>query len=113
VYVCGEVEDYRNAEHWKNFTNIQEDNDCGVATNDLAADIINIYPNPATDNIIISLREMITNAVFTLYDMQGKVLIRQQVSNEDVISVNEFAAGVYIYNVSTGKGNTNGKIVIN
>jgi hypothetical protein len=113
VYVCGEVEDYRNAEHWGNFTNFLPDNNCDdVAVEELAADIINIYPNPATDNIIISLREMITNAVFTLYDMQGKVLMRQQVSNEDVISVNEFAAGIYIYNVSTGKGNLNGKITI-
>jgi hypothetical protein len=113
VYVCGEVEDYRNASCWNNFTNILPDNTCNVAVEDLPAeDIINIYPNPATDNIVISLREMITNAVFTLYDMQGKVLIRRNVSNEDVISVNEFAAGVYIYNVSTGKENLNGKIVI-
>jgi hypothetical protein len=113
VYVCGEVEDYRNAEHWGNFTNILPDNNCNIAVEDLvAADIINIYPNPATDNIVISLRENITNAVFTLYDMQGKVLIRQAVTNEDVISVSEFAAGIYIYNVSTGKERYQGKIVI-
>jgi hypothetical protein len=99
VYVCGEVEEYEEAESWAAFTNILQVADCGVATKDLAAaDIINIYPNPATDNIIISLREMITNAVFTLYDMQGRTLIRQQVSNEDVISISEFAAGIYIYN---------------
>jgi hypothetical protein len=112
VYVCGEVEDYRNAEHWNYFTNILQDNNCEVAVEDLVAeDIINIYPNPATDNIIISLREMITNAVFTLYDMQGKVLIRQTVSNEDVIPVSEFAAGIYLYNITTGKERYQGKII--
>jgi hypothetical protein len=115
VYVCGEVEDYRNAEHWGNFTNILPDNNCDdVAVEDLVAeDIINIYPNPATDNITISLRENITNAVFTLYDMQGRVLIRQAVSNEDVIPVSEFAAGIYIYNISTGKERYQGKMRIN
>jgi hypothetical protein len=111
VYVCGDVAEYKKANGWKDFTNIQKNDNCDMAMEDLEADIINIYPNPATDNIIISLREMITNAIFTLYDMQGKVLIRQQVSNEDVISVNEFAAGIYLYNISTGKGSINGKII--
>ncbi|MDR0367671.1 MAG: leucine-rich repeat domain-containing protein [Bacteroidales bacterium] len=113
VYVCTEVEDYRNAEYWKNFTNILQDNDCDMAVEDLVAeDSINIYPNPATDNIFISLREMITEAVFTLYDMQGRVLIRREITGEDMISVNEFAAGIYIYNVRTAKGTVNGKIAI-
>jgi hypothetical protein len=113
VYVCGNVETYKRVNNWRNFTNILQDNNCEVAVEDLVAeDIISIYPNPATENIIISLREMITNAVFTLYDMQGRVLIRQAVSNEDVISVNEFAAGLYIYSISTAKGNLNGKITI-
>ncbi|MDR0367672.1 MAG: T9SS type A sorting domain-containing protein [Bacteroidales bacterium] len=73
---------------------------------------IHVFPNPATDNIFISLREMITEAVFTLYDMQGRVLIRREITGEDMISVNEFAAGIYIYSVSTTKGNINGKIRI-
>jgi hypothetical protein len=86
--------------------------DVEVGITELETAVAVIYPNPATDNIIISLREMITNAVFTLYDMQGKVLIRQAVSNEDVISVSEFAAGVYIYNVNTGKERYQGKIIV-
>ncbi|MDR0367833.1 MAG: T9SS type A sorting domain-containing protein [Bacteroidales bacterium] len=73
---------------------------------------IHVYPNPATDNIFISLREMITDAVFTLYDMQGKVLIRQKIANEDMVSINNLAAGIYIYNVSTAKGTVNGKVVV-
>ncbi|MDR0368055.1 MAG: T9SS type A sorting domain-containing protein, partial [Bacteroidales bacterium] len=83
-----------------------------VGITELETSAVAVYPNPATDNIIISLRENITEAVFTLYDMQGRVLIRRNITNEEVISVNEFAAGIYIYNVSAAKEHYQGKIVI-
>jgi hypothetical protein len=106
-----------NTENPRNITVTQDTSftamfDDGVGTTELETSAVAVYPNPATDNIIISLREMITDAVFTLYDMQGKVLIRQKIANEDMVSVNNLAAGIYIYNVSTAKGTVNGKVVV-
>jgi hypothetical protein len=75
--------------------------------------LIEIYPNPATDYIHITLPENIQHAVFTLYDMQGKTLVQQQINNQDVVLVSNLAAGIYIYNVRTDKEKQTGKLIIN
>jgi hypothetical protein len=73
---------------------------------------INVYPNPTTDNIHLTLPENVQQAFFTLYDMQGKELIKQEVVNEDKVMVNDLAAGIYIYKVATDKESYQGKISI-
>jgi hypothetical protein len=72
---------------------------------------ISIYPNPATDNVHITLPENTHQAIFTLYDMQGKILIRREVNNREEISVSNLASGIYIYNVRTEKENHTGKMI--
>jgi hypothetical protein len=72
---------------------------------------ISVCPNPATDNINIVLPENMHQAIFTLYDMQGKILIRQNINNQDAVSVNNLVSGMYIYNVKTEKNNCHGKII--
>jgi hypothetical protein len=81
-----------------------------VGITDAAISTINVYPNPATDNITIVLPKNVDQANFTLYDMQGKMLIRKEVNNEDVISINNLANGIYIYNVRTDKESYQGKV---
>jgi hypothetical protein len=91
------------------FTAIFEQ-ETGIAN--IEASAISVYPNPAKDNIHITLPENVYQAVFTLYDMQGKVLIKQNISAQDAIFVNNLAAGIYIYNVRTEQENKQGKVVI-
>jgi hypothetical protein len=79
----------------------------GTGITDIETSAINIYPNPATDNIHIVLPENVYHAVFTLYDMQGKTLS----VNQDAVSVNNFAASIYIYNIRTEKENYTGKLI--
>ncbi|MDR2410670.1 MAG: leucine-rich repeat protein [Bacteroidales bacterium] len=90
-----------------------------IATFDIATAIenietadINIYPNPAKDNINIHLQDNVHQAVFTLYDVQGKLLIRKEIGNQDAVSVSNLTTGLYIYNVKTEKQNYQGKVVI-
>jgi hypothetical protein len=83
----------------------------GIVTN-IETSTISVYPNPATDNIHIILPENTPHAIFTLYDMQGKMLIRQEVNNRKTVSVSNLASGIYIYHVRTEKENCQGKIVI-
>jgi hypothetical protein len=78
---------------------------------DIETKHIVIYPNPATDNIHITLPENVHQALFTLYDMQGKILIKQEVSNQDMVSINSLASGVYIYHVRTHKQSYQGKLI--
>ncbi|MDR1183008.1 MAG: T9SS type A sorting domain-containing protein, partial [Bacteroidales bacterium] len=72
---------------------------------------ISIYPNPATNNIHIVLPEHVNHAVFTLYDMQGKVLICKEVNNKEAVSINNLASGTYIYHVGIEKESYQGKIL--
>jgi hypothetical protein len=74
---------------------------------------ITVYPNPTTGNVSITLPENVHNAFFTLYDMQGKRLIRKEVNNQDRVEVNNLAAGIYIYHIKTNKENHTGKLRIN
>jgi hypothetical protein len=80
---------------------------------DTKASTIAIYPNPARDNITVIFPENIYQGVFSVYDMQGKVLIRKEINSQDVVSVSILAAGIYIYNLTTDKQNYTGKLVIN
>jgi hypothetical protein len=72
---------------------------------------ISVYPNPATDNINIILPENVPYAVFTLYDMQGRMLIKREVSSRDIAPINNLAPGIYIYNVQTNKQSYQGRII--
>jgi hypothetical protein len=85
--------------------------DVGTAITDVETSSISIYPNPATDNIHITLPENVQQGFFTLYDMQGKILIRKEINNQDAISVSNLAAGIYIYNVTTDKQKHTGKLI--
>jgi hypothetical protein len=86
--------------------------DIGTAIEDIETSNIKLYPNPTTNNIHITLPQNVDHAVFTLYDMQGKILIKQNINNQDAISVSNLAAGIYIYNVTTDKENHVGKLKI-
>jgi hypothetical protein len=70
-----------------------------------------LYPNPATDDIHITLPENVDQANFTLYDLQGRTVIKKAITKEDVVSVSKLAAGMYIYNVTTAKEHFSGKII--
>jgi hypothetical protein len=114
VYVCGSAEDYKNTDYWSEFTNIIEDNNCNTNIEALSlTHKISVYPNPATNIINITLPENIHQAVFMLCDMQAKILIKQNISNRDAVSVNNLATGSYIYNVITDKQKYVGKLIIN
>jgi hypothetical protein len=78
---------------------------------DVAVSTISIYPNPVMDNITVVLPEGESCATFTLYDMQSKVLMRQEISNWDMVSVSRLAAGIYIYSIKTEKRSYQGKLI--
>jgi hypothetical protein len=82
-----------------------------VGITDATVSTVSVYPNPATDNIHIVLPENVSRAIFTLYDMQSKLLIRQEINSQEEISISNFATGIYIYNVRTNKQSYQGKIV--
>jgi hypothetical protein len=87
--------------------------DVATAIANIETSTITVYPNPATDNIHITLPDNIHQAIFTLYDMQGKILLQQEIDTQDAVSVSKLAAGIYIYNIITNTQTHTGKLIIN
>lgn len=71
-------------------------------------DVVNIYPNPATDKININSRYEITSV--KLFDVAGKEIYTAQNSNG--IDISSFAAGVYFLKVLGENFSVNKKVVL-
>ena len=56
-------------------------------------DRINIYPNPATDNIYIS--NLIENAILKIYDINGKLVLENKVSDKEDLNISTLSKGMY------------------
>lgn len=70
----------------------------------LNAECMILYPNPATDQIQLKLREHIgRTALIKIHDAQGKLLIEkpiQQISHESTqVDVSSFAPGIYMASI--------------
>jgi len=55
---------------------------------------VNIYPNPVTDKIYISnLKE--DNTLVKIYDINGRLVLENKVSNKEYLNVSKLSKGVY------------------
>jgi hypothetical protein len=78
-----------------------------VGENDLSinGDNIFIYPNPASDNLIVEVSENGINSIFEVYDVQGKQIIQKILRKEKTsIDITDLASGIYYVEVKTGDG---------
>ena len=77
-----------------------------------------IYPNPATDELIISFQSDDESAyVFNIVDLTGKTILASEgVSNKNEnklnISLKKVAAGIYFVNMKSGNYNITKKLVV-
>ncbi len=101
IYVpIGSKELFKNANVWKDFTNIIE-----MSITD--APQINklnfsISSNPTNGNITINGLENLANV--KIYNTNGQVLITRQVMPNEAVSVNSLSQGVYIVKVNNSDG---------
>lgn len=65
--------------------------------------IINIYPNPATEQIHIKTATTFTNAQMKIYNTAGKLVMQKIINGSGVINVslNGLATGIYIAKIFT------------
>lgn len=71
----------------------------------------NVYPNPVTDVLNISIDKN-NSADFILYDISSRKIIQQKVFSNTSINIKDLAKGVYLYELRNGNGlSTSGKIV--
>ena len=78
---------------------------------------VTAYPNPATDELIISFSGVTTGDVtVTLTNMLGQIVTTNKFSNTNngkvTFNTKKLPAGIYYYTVSTEGDKTNGQVVI-
>ena len=66
---------------------------------------LNIFPNPASSKLNVSIDDLQNNTVFKVYNVMGKLVMQQQ-ANKTVTELNiaKLPAGIYLLNVNDTKG---------
>ncbi|BDX36764.1 hypothetical protein CYCD_01190 [Tenuifilaceae bacterium CYCD] len=65
-------------------------------------DALTLYPNPVTDGFYINGLE--GSAMLCLYDTNGRLLIRKEVTDKEYIPINNLSTGMYFIKVKTASG---------
>jgi len=73
-------------------------------------DKVNIYPNPATDNIYIS--NLFKKSGIKIYDIQGKLVLENKISNKQYVNISNLAKGIYQVKFEGNNLNETRKLII-
>lgn len=75
---------------------------------------ISLFPNPATDNLSITLGSPRKNVELTITDVSGKIIYASTTSETQTLDVNtkNFAAGIYLVQIGTQDFRETKKLVI-
>ena len=69
---------------------------------DIGKNFFAIYPNPTNDQVHISFSG--PDAELTVYDVQGKMVLKDQIQNQEIISLQNFERGVYLFDFKNSQG---------
>lgn len=86
-----------------------------ILVEDLAANVLSIYPNPATDNVNIQLPTTGERFSLVVFDLNGKQLMKREIASgspEYNLNVNALAPGMYLISLFNNNGAYTGKIVV-
>jgi len=71
-----------------------------------------VYPNPATDHIKIDVDSDPQPAFLEIYDLQGRVILKEEISQQHQISVRHLKRGMYLYKIKCQDRVKTGKVVL-
>ncbi len=76
---------------------------------DFENNLFEIYPNPTNDQVHISFSG--SNAELTVYDAQGKMVLKDRIQNQAIISMQNLERGVYLFDFKNSDGHTVQRVV--
>ena len=76
---------------------------------DYTANLFEIYPNPTNDQVHISFSG--SHADLTVYDLQGKVVLKDQIQDKGIVSLENFERGVYLFDFKNSQGHSVQRVV--
>ncbi|WP_221932251.1 T9SS type A sorting domain-containing protein [Flavobacterium zepuense] len=77
---------------------------------------IDIYPNPANNEVFISIPEAmsIKDVKVTVYDLNGRIVLEQPVTGtHQRINIATLESGVYLFNITSNRGSVTKRIIKN
>jgi hypothetical protein len=76
---------------------------------DFNANLFEISPNPTNDQVHISFSG--SDAELTVYDLQGKVVLKERIQNNGMVSLQNFEPGVYLFDFNNSQGHSIQRVV--
>jgi uncharacterized delta-60 repeat protein len=76
---------------------------------DIGTNLFEIYPNPTNDQVHISFSG--SDAELTIYDLQGKIVLKDQIQNNGIVSLQNFERGVYLFDFKNSQGHSVQRVV--
>ncbi len=76
---------------------------------DVGKDLFEVYPNPTNDRVYINFSG--SDAELIVYDVQGKMVMKDQIQNHGTVSLQNFERGVYLFNLKNSQGHHVQRIV--
>ncbi len=68
-----------------------------------------IYPNPTNNQVRINFSG--SDAELTVYDLQGKVVLKDRIQNQGTVSLENFERGVYLFDFRNSQGQSVQRVV--
>jgi len=73
---------------------------------------INVYPNPASDNIIFNIDHITGVTNIEIFDIMGKKVMEQKLPDNKQIQINNLPQGIYIFQIINNENKFTGRIII-
>jgi hypothetical protein len=73
---------------------------------------LTLYPNPAKDFVVFDLPNSSQSATVELYDIQGKKIIQQKLTETKQIAVGQLPKGLYLYRLTDSETFYSGKLLV-
>lgn len=85
----------------------------GLSVNETAKNKleVSLYPNPASENIFVSLNSNVKQAQVTISNLSGKALISTEITADDKVDVSSLPMGMYLLTIATNNGNETVKFI--
>ncbi len=84
------------------------------AINNEMADIVRVFPNPATDHVIFEFADDNEAVFLKIFSIEGKLIKDIRLTNQKsyTLDVTDFSAKEYIYSIKNGSSVINGKLLL-
>lgn len=85
----------------------------GLSVNNLISSKLelSVYPNPATENIFVSLNSNVKLAQVTISNLAGKTLINTEITADNKLDVSSLPMGMYLLTIATSNGSETVKFI--